>query len=280
VPTSFLFLQRHSSVLKRNFTSLRLWLQAGGHLSSSVVNAFREAHPQADFAVMYGQTEATSRIATFIVDGEYPRGCVGYPMESLQVEIRSEDGSIKGSGQAGHIWVRGASVCAGYFGDPEREVNKFVGGWLNTGDIGYLLEDGRLCITGRADGFIKIRGRRIEALEVEDLIWHEFGLRSCACAIPDSSSGEAIGLLLESNDHRDMGQSPGPSGHVQVTPSYDAKEGENEDAYWAKRVRNVLPSHWDLGQVISGKLPLTSSGKINRRACSELLVKASEAACR
>ncbi|HNQ56242.1 MAG: acyl--CoA ligase [Zoogloeaceae bacterium] len=279
VPTSFLFLQARSSVLKRNFPSLRLWLQAGGYLAASVVNAFREAHPKTAFAVMYGQTEATARIAAFIVDGEYPRGCVGYPMTSLQVEIRTEDGTVNGPGKEGDVWIRGASVCAGYYGDSEREADKFVDGWLNTGDIGHLLEDGRLCITGRADGFIKVRGRRIGSHEIEDLIWRELGVHSCACAIPDSSSGEVIGLLLESHDRSGARHPSGNSGHALAGPGHDGAEGVIE-ADWAERVRRALPQHWDLGPVMCGELPLTSSGKINRRACFMLLAKEGEATCR
>lgn len=281
VPTSFLFLQTRSSVLQRKFPSLRLWLQAGGYLASSVVNVFREAHRNAAFAVMYGQTEATARIASFIVDGEYPYGCVGYPMASLKVEIRAEDGTINAPGIEGDVWICGASVCAGYYGDPEREASKYVDGWLNTGDIGYLLEDGRLCITGRSDGFIKIRGRRVSSQEIEEMVWQAFAVRSCACAIPDPSSGEVIGLLLERQDQ--CAFKPGGSSNALVAEEVDAGHDGvacASEADWMERVRGALPQHWDLGPVICGELPLTSSGKINRKACFMVLAKAGGNRCR
>jgi long-chain acyl-CoA synthetase len=281
VPTSFLFLQTRSSVLQRKFPSLRLWLQAGGYLAASVVNAFRATHPNADFVVMYGQTEATARVASFIVDGEYPRGCVGYPMSSLKVEIRAEDGTVNSPGTEGDVWIRGASVCAGYFADPDREASKYVDGWLNTGDIGYLLEDGRLCITGRSDGFIKIRGRRVGSLEIEELIWRAFAVRSCACAIPDPSSGETIGLLLEWQGHvaSPAGDSSKASMSERMSAGHDGVACANE-VDWAERVRSALPPHWDLGPVICGELPLTSNGKINRKACFMVLARGRDNRCR
>lgn len=251
VPTSFLFLSSHSTVLRRRFDGMRRWLQAGGYLAADTVHAFREAHPAADFMIMYGQTEATSRIATFKVDGAYPRGCVGFPMPSLQIQIRAESGAPVEPGHEGVIWVRGASVCAGYYGDSEREAGKFEDGWLNTGDLGYALGDGRFCITGRSGGFIKIRGRRVSALEVEDVVWRALAMRSCACAIADQISGEVIGLYIERND--------GNRGST--------------DAELAEQVRGVFPQHWDLGPIVFGELPLTSSGKVNRHQSCSLLKK-------
>ena len=277
VPTSFLFLQSRSSVLQRQFSNLRLWLQAGGYLSESVVHSFRKAHPNASFIVMYGQTEATARIASFVVGGDYPHGCVGYPMSSLELEIRGENGAVIGPEKEGDIWIRGASVCAGYYGGSKREANKFIDGWLNTGDIGYKLKDGRLCITGRSDGFIKIRGRRVSSVEIEEIIWRAFALRSCACAIPDPASGEVIGLLLEQHDSLSVDSrcsslpAAVDTGNVGV-----ASMSEPE---FARRVRSALPQHWDLGPVVSGELPLTSSGKINRNACLMTLKKAGGNRC-
>lgn len=252
VPTSFLFLSSHSTVLQRRFNGLRRWLQAGGYLSADAVHSFRAAHPDTDFLIMYGQTEATSRIATFRVDGIYPQGCVGFPMPSLEIQIRAESGGLAGPGEEGVIWARGKSICAGYYGDAGREDGKFVDGWLNTGDVGHMLGDGRLCITGRSGGFIKIRGRRVSSLEVEDVVWRSLAMRSCACAIPDQISGEVIGLYI----HRD-----------------DGSQGRADEEL-SEQLRHVFPQHWDLGPIVFGELPFTSSGKINRYQSCCLLKKA------
>jgi acyl-CoA synthetase (AMP-forming)/AMP-acid ligase II len=273
VPTSFLFLQSRSSVLKRKLPNMRLWLQAGGYLSADVVHAFCEAHRNVSFAVMYGQTEATARIASFVVDGEYPYGCVGYPMASLKVQIRGEDGAINGPGIEGEVWICGPSVSPGYFGDPEHKTRRIGNKWMDTGDIGYMHQDGRICISGRSNGFIKIRGRRVGCIEIEEMIWQSFAVRCCACAVPDPSSGEKIGLLLERQDHV---ASQTRDSVKATTISEQMRAGHDGIAHtnyvdWAERVQSVLPPHWDLGPVICGELPLTSSGKINRKACFMLL---------
>lgn len=255
VPTSFFFLSSHSSVLKRQFSKLRLWLQAGGYLSASVVHAFRHAHPATAFAIMYGQTEATARITTFIVDGNYPKGCVGFPLPGIELQIRTEELQA-GLCQEGEVWIKGSSVCAGYFLDPERNAEKFAGDWMKTGDVGYLLDDGRLCITGRSDGFIKVRGRRINAHEIEDLIWQAAHVRCCACAVPHQVSGEVVGLYVEYFQSNGETESPATTS-IKLT----------------EQIRRVLPQYCDLGPILFGELPLTSNGKINRKACSKLLME-------
>lgn len=253
VPTSYTFLQQHSRVLGRSFQTLRRWLQAGGYLAASVVHAFREAHPDAAFMVMYGQTEATSRIAAFTVDGDYPQGCVGYPLASLRVEIRRADTGLPCEvSREGAVWVRGESVSAGYLYDGQRQEQRFVGGWLDTGDVGYLLGDGRLCITGRAAGFIKIRGRRVGSQEIEELIWERFSVQSCACPVSDEALGEIIGLYL----------------NIETT---DVRETGDLRAHWVGQLQSIVPKHWDLGPVLCGPLPLTSNGKVDRRQCQHLL---------
>ncbi|WP_052452274.1 class I adenylate-forming enzyme family protein [Noviherbaspirillum autotrophicum] len=273
VPTTFLHLQNHSSVLRRRFPSLRLWLQAGGHLAAPVVNAFRAAHSEAGFMVMYGQTEATARIASFLVDSEYPAGCVGYPLPSLEVQIRTDSGDVCGAGIQGAIWIRGHSVCMGYLNDPIREAERFVSGWLNTGDIGRLLPDGRLSITGRSDGFIKVRGRRVSSQEVEDLVWKLFAARSCACPVSDPASGEVIGLILE--------PPPGDAGMAANELSTDAKaEYRNSKPEVSpelrQRLRAALPPHWDLGPVVVAVLPITVNGKVDRMECRTRLLQVGE----
>lgn len=273
VPTSFIFLQKRSSIFGRKLQNMRLWLQAGGHLSADVVHAFCEAHPNVSFVIMYGQTEATSRIASFIVDGEYPFGCVGYPMASLDVQIRAENGTINSPGIEGEVWISGRSVSPGYFGVSEQKTSSITNGWMNTGDIGCIHQDGRLCISGRSCGFIKIRGRRVGCIEIEDLIWRSFALRCCACAIPDPLSGEKIGLLLE-RPKQDISQArslvTASTPFEKLPAGWDVTARANDDE-WTERVRRVLPSHWDLGSVICGELPLTLSGKINRKECLFLL---------
>lgn len=252
VPTSYTLLQHHSRALVRSFPTIRRWLQAGGYLAASVVHAFREAHPYAAFMIMYGQTEATSRITTFIVEGDYPQGCVGYPLASLRLEIREAGTDLpRSSGLEGIVWVQGDSVSAGYlYGGSHTK--RFTEGWLNTGDVGYLLEDGRLCITGRAAGFIKIRGRRVGSQEVENLLWEQFSIHSCACPLPDQALGEIIGLYLD----------------VDVS---DAKGANGIEEQWSRRIRDIFPTHWDLGPVLCGRLPLTSNGKIDRWQCQQRL---------
>ena len=258
VPTSFMFLSSNSTVLLRKFSKLRLWLLAGGYLGKSIIQAFRNAHDKTHFMVMYGQTEATARISAFIATDDDNAGCVGFPMGSLAVEIRSDSGEVVKSGDEGNIWVKGASICPGYFKETGRISEKFIKNWLNTGDIGYLLDNEKLHITGRADSFIKVRGRRINAIEIEDIIWDVVGIHCCACAISDINSGEVIGLYLAHLENRSV---------VVNTHS---------SALSVDKIRQALPVYWDVGPIIIGELPFTPNGKVNRRQCQKLLIESWE----
>lgn len=240
VPTTYHFLARHSRVLSRAFPALRRWLQAGGHLDAPTVKQFRDAFVDARFFVMYGQTEATARITTMEAGAADPQGCVGHPLPELHVEVRDDDLQRVPRGTEGELWVSGPSVCAGYWSNDVRSGEKFHGAWLRTGDVALLLPDGRVCLRGRRDAFIKVRGRRIGAVEIEDTVRRLTGCEDCcAVPLPHRLSGEVIGLWI-----------------VPAAEQPELVEG------W----RDELPKHWDIGAVVvEAGLPLTVNGKPDRR---------------
>src|SRR5581483_7186201 len=146
-------------------------------------------------------------------------------------------------GQTGEIQVSGPSVCAGYLDEPEATQQKFGGGWLRTGDLGCLDEQGYLWLKGRTSEFIKIRGVRVSLAEVEAKVMAVPGVGECAAAaVQHPEAGEALALYVVKD---------GPSGN-------------GSDAL-LERVRTALPPHWTCMSVkLVAKLPRTSNGKIAR----------------
>jgi acyl-CoA synthetase (AMP-forming)/AMP-acid ligase II len=198
VPTAYNILLRRSNIRSLPLTSLRRFLQAGGSLAPQQIQQMRELVPHAEFFVMYGQTEATSRISCLPPGLLSERlGSVGLPLDNVLVRIVDENGMDLPPGEIGEIWVQGKSICSGYFDEPEETVRKFHNGWLATGDMASRDEDGFLWITGRKSEFIKMRGVRVSFAEIEARVAAAPGVSECAATVVDhAEAGEAVALYI------------------------------------------------------------------------------------
>ncbi len=251
VPTVYNILLRRSNLRSIPMPSLRRLLQAGGPLAPGQIQEMRAIVSNAKFYVMYGQTEATSRISCLdpaMLDQKL--GSVGQALDNLEIRICDSDGKEVSAGQSGEIAVRGPSVTLGYLNEPEAERCIFMDGWLYTGDLGRLDEDGYLWIEGRKSAFLKMRGVRINFAEVEARVAAVPGVYECAAAaVVHPEAGEALVLY--------------------IVPS------AKEDGL-AERVRRSLPIHWTCDSIrIVAEIPKTDNGKISRDALAREVSKAS-----
>ena len=149
---------------------------------------------------LYGSTEVL--VATWNRPGspvEKAVGTDGPALRHVEVEIRDEDGEVAAPGEPGEIHVRGPNTCVGFFGDPARTAATFVpGGWVRSGDLATMDEDGYLTVVGRKKEIIIRGGLNITPREIEDLLLdfpevdraavvglpHErLGERVCACVV-------------------------------------------------------------------------------------------------
>jgi acyl-CoA synthetase (AMP-forming)/AMP-acid ligase II len=246
VPTAYNVLLRRSNIRKMALPRLRRFLQAGGALAPERINEMREVFPKAEFYVMYGQTEATARIACMEPERWAEKaGSVGLPLDNLTVSIVDEQGQALPAGQVGELQVKGPSICSGYLNDPEETRRVFRDGWLRTGDLARQDEEGYLWIEGRKAAFLKMRGTRVSFTEVEERAATIPGIYECAaCAVQHPESGEALILF--------------------IVPDQGAK-------IVAEEVRRQLPAHWTLDSIrLVSELPKTSSGKLARAAVAAL----------
>ena len=240
VPTVYNVLAGRSSIRSIPMPGLRRFLQAGGPLSPQGIQTIRDIVPTAQFFVMYGQTEATSRISCLPSHRlEDKIGSVGLPLDNLMLRVVDEEGRELPSGQIGEVRVKGPSICDGYFDDREETAHKFCDGWLKTGDLGELDRDGYLWIRGRKGDFMKIRGVRVSFAEVEAKVAATPGVYECAAvSVPHAEAGEAIALF--------------------IVPENGASDLPN-------RIRRAIPPHWTCSAVnLVPDLPKTSNGKIAR----------------
>jgi len=240
VPTVYNILLKRSNLRSIPLPSLRRFLQAGGPLDTGSVQEMCEIVPTAQFYVMYGATEATARISCLPPARLKEKlGSAGVPLDNLVVRVVDDEGREIPVGETGELWVRGPSICSGYFNDPEETCQKFRDGWLMTGDIGRVDADGFLWITGRKGAFMKIRGVRVSFGEVEARVTQVPGVYECAAtSIPHPEAGEAIALFI-----------------VPQSGASDVPE----------RVKTALPPHWTCTEInLVGEIPKTTNGKIAR----------------
>src|ERR1700754_461086 len=127
---------------------------------------------------------------------------VGRPLTDMDVEIRDDAGMPLPSGRVGHIFVRGPSIMAGYFGRSDLTDQALHNGWLDSGDLGFIY-DGELYVCGRHKDVIVVRGANHAAEDFESALDGLRGVRTgCAVAVgfvPEGQDDEALAMLVETN---------------------------------------------------------------------------------
>ena len=245
VPTVYNILLRRSNLKSIAMPSLRRFLQAGGALTPQHIREMRATVPAAKFYVMYGQTEAAPRISN--LDPEHldeKLGSVGRPLDNLTVRIVDENGRDLPTGEVGEILVKGPSISSGYLNDTEESRRVFKDGWLRTGDLAHLDEDGYIWIQGRKSAFLKIRGVRISFAEVEAAVSTVPGVYECAAA---ATTHEEVGEALV----------------LWVVPEQGAQNIEQQ-------VRRSLDAHWTCESIkVVPEIPKTARGKISLSSLRE-----------
>lgn len=206
--TSFAAVPHSYGMLMRlRFTSMKLphlryFTQAGGKLAkahSVALATYAEAHEK-QFYIMYGQTEATARMAFLnpVKTLSKPES-IGQAIPNGQFELRDENGiSIEAANQQAELFYGGPNVMLGYAQNYQQlAVFKQII-WLATGDIGYCDKDGDFFITGRKKRIVKIFGQRISLDEVELFILEQ-GIESMCCGVDNS-------LLIGVQENGDISQ--------------------------------------------------------------------------
>ena len=236
------------------------------------VNAFAEAGFKASaFTPSYGLAEATLAVTVMppgegirveLVEEERLSGTprdlsrparyraivnCGKPVLDMDVEIRGENGEVKGDHQIGKVWCRGPSVMHSYFRDEEATEDCLVDGWLDTGDMGYMA-DGYLFIVGRAKDMIIINGKNHWPQDIEWAVEQ----------LPGFNHGDIAAFSVETDNGE---EAPAVLVHCRVS---DPEERVKLRDQIADKVRSVTGMNCVVELIPPRTLPRTSSGKLSR----------------
>ncbi len=142
----------------------------------------------------YGATETSPVISCNFEDANKP-GSVGKPLQTVKVRIQNyETGEDCMIGETGKILIKSESVMVGYLDDLEETSLRIRSGWYDTGDMGYIDEDGFIWHKGRLKRFVKIGGEMVSLVAVEDALSKRLpdGAECCAVELPDATKGARI----------------------------------------------------------------------------------------
>jgi acyl-CoA synthetase (AMP-forming)/AMP-acid ligase II len=202
VPIHFQLLLRKSQTFKKTtFPYLNYVTQAGGKLSTVFIDEFRESLPKVEFVVMYGQTEATARLSWLPPElYEKKKASIGKGIPGVELRVvNDKDEEIK-PGEIGEVIANGDNIMIGYFADEEDTKNSIRNGWLHTGDLGTIDEDGFIYLIARKKEIIKLRGKRISPKEIENIILQIPNIVDCSLEVIDNKiEGEILKATIVIN---------------------------------------------------------------------------------
>jgi long-chain acyl-CoA synthetase len=212
VPTMIKMLLDHPDIERRDLTSLRQILYGANPIEDETLKRALRLLPNCGFVHGYGMTEVSSiatmlpaKYATLAGPNAKRRRSCGQAGVLTEVRVVDADDNPVGPGVVGEIVIRGPNVMKGYWNRPEETAAALRGGWMHSGDLGYMDESGFLYIADRLKDMIKPGGENVFALEVENVIAEIPAVRECAViAVPDPKWGEAVHAIVVPRDGHDI----------------------------------------------------------------------------
>jgi len=198
VPTMIVMMSEEPGVASRDLASVRRILYGSAPMPVSTLERATATFGPV-FQHIYGLTECAGTVAATPwpaeageMAGERLRSC-GQAVAGVSLRIARDDGSAAPAGTVGRIQTKGANVMAGYWNRPEESAAAFVDGWLDTGDLGRMDEDGFVFIVDRAKDMIITGGENVYSAEVENaLSAHAAVLEAAVVGLPHPRWGEAV----------------------------------------------------------------------------------------
>ena len=194
----------------------------GAGLPHSLIDRVLQQLPDQMVGIGFGMTETNGvgSAASGQIFRYQPRSS-GLVSPLMQIQICDPAGQALSAGQTGEIRMRGATLMSGYLNNPEATRDTFTDGWLCTGDLGYLDEEGFLYVVDRLKDVINRAGENIAAAEVEScLMHHSQVLEAAVYGVPDEETGEAVVAVVSVGAGEDVAESELTAHVAQELASY------------------------------------------------------------
>lgn len=195
--TLFNALLNHPDFKTMDFSHLKISVAGGMAMQKSVIEAWQK-ETGTHIAEGYGLTETSPVLCCNPIDGTERIGTIGMPLPSTDIKIVGEDGKELPLGEEGELCAKGPQVMKGYWNRPEETAKTFDSdGWILTGDIAKVDEDGYFKIVDRKKDMILVSGFNVYPNEIEDVVAKmPEVLEVAAIGVPDEKSGEAVKIFV------------------------------------------------------------------------------------
>lgn len=249
VPTMIIGLNQHPDIGSSKIGAIKGMVSGSAPLPVEAMRTFEE-RSGAVIIEGYGMSETTNVLTCNPTRTVRKPGGVGLPFPDNDIRIVDLDTGTKDLpfGEPGEIIAKGPTIMSGYWNNPEETANVMRDGWLHTGDIGYMDEDGHVFIVDRVKDLVLASGFNVYPREIDELMYtHPKVLQACAYGVPDPKRGETIKLALV------------------------LKPGESMTVAEARAFCKANLSGYKVPTdvVFLDELPLTAIGKANRKMLRE-----------
>ena len=256
VPTMFIAQLGHPEFANLDLSSLRTGIMAGSPCPIEVMREVIDRMGADRITIAYGQTEASPVVTQTLADDSIERrvSTVGKVLPGVEVRlVDPETGLVVGPGQQGELQTRSAMVMKGYFNMPEATADAIdADGWLHTGDLATVDEDGYYKITGRLKDMIIRGGENIYPREIEEFLYTHPQIDDVqVIGVPDERFGEEV------------------MAWVRLKPDADATEESIRDFCRGQIAHYKVPRYVKF----TDEFPMTVTGKIQKFRMREMAVE-------
>lgn len=254
VPTMFIAILEHRMFEKFNYSSLRTGIMAGSPCPIRVMRQVIDQLNMKDVTICYGLTEASPVITQTTTEDDINKRVetVGRPMPEIEVRLIDPDSGdlVTEAGVQGEVCCRGYNVMKGYYNMPEETAATIEeDGWLHSGDLGVMDENGYLSITGRLKDMIIRGGENIYPREIEEFLYTLEGVQDVqVVGVPSQKYGEEVGAF------------------IILKQDYDYSPEDVRDFCRGKIARYKTPKY----VAFVDEYPMTASGKVQKYKLREM----------
>jgi len=198
VPTIFVGLLNREEFRKMDLSFIKAFFGGAAPLAPETVKQLVDLTGKGIYDV-YGLTENSALATCTPWKGKAKPGTVGVPIPNTDLKIVDLETGTRElpAGEAGEICIKGPQLMKGYYKKPEETANALRDGWLFTGDIGYLDEDGHLSMVDRKKDMIIAGGFNIYPKEIDEVLFaHPKVVEACAIGVPDPYRGETVKAFI------------------------------------------------------------------------------------
>ncbi|WP_299326782.1 long-chain fatty acid--CoA ligase [Parasphingopyxis sp.] len=246
VPTMYTALLEHPQTAKTDFSSLRVCISGGAPLPAETKTKFEDL-TGAKLVEGYGLTESSGVVSCNPYDGENKTGSIGQPASATIVKLVDKENPNEPApeGEPGEIVIAGPQIMYGYWNRPDADDQILHDGFLRTGDVGTIDEDGYIFIVDRLKDMIAVSGFKVFPSQLEDILYKNPAVKEAlVIGVPDTYTGEK------------------PKAFVAL--SGDATVTGEELTAW---LNPQLGKHEQVTEVVvRDELPKTMIGKLDRKA--------------